>query len=111
MNLRQLYDHAKADPNSIVMDMGEPNPLIISENHALCEMEDGSTVMKTLYVTFEYAKRHLKDLRSCDCDACQATLEAYRHNKKAFRGLTPKQMEALGSAEPIDAEGEGEWLQ
>jgi len=94
-NCRALYDRVKQDPNAIVMDVGEAHPFIIHEAHALCTLKDGSEVTKILYVTFEYVKKHLKELKACDCDACQGAVAAYRVNKKlvsAFRrGATPKE--------------------
>jgi hypothetical protein len=61
--------------------------------------EDGSQGFKTMYCTFEYVKKHLKEFKACTCDACQATLASYRINKKSMRmlkrGATPEQIAAL----------------
>src|SRR6516162_263812 len=94
-NCQELYDHAKRNPDAIVLDVGEPDPFIIHEAHLLCTRKDGSQVMKVAYMTFEYAKKHLKELKACGCEGCQGALAAYRVNKKimsAFRrGATPKE--------------------
>jgi hypothetical protein len=94
-NCQELYDRAKQNPNAIVMDVGEADPFIIHEAHALVTFKDGTQGNRVVYTTFEFAKRHLKELKRCDCEACQGTVAAYRLNKKlvsAFRrGATPKE--------------------
>jgi hypothetical protein len=82
---QELYDTVKKDPNSIVMDVGEKHPLIISEHDGVYKLADGSTVYRTLYLTLEYVKKHLRELKACPCEACQTTVAAYRLNKKALR--------------------------
>jgi hypothetical protein len=61
----------------------------------LCKMADGSERIKALYYTFEYVKKHLKELKACDCETCRNVITAYRLNKKAMRGATPEQVQAL----------------
>jgi len=86
MNCKEFYDRVKQDPTSIVMDVGEKYPLIISEHDAVCKLVDGSKAYRTLYLTFEYVKKHLKELKACPCEACQAAVASYRLNKKILRG-------------------------
>jgi len=94
---REFYDRVKKDPNAIVNDVGEPNPFIIHGAHAEVTFKDGSTGHRTVYVTFEFVKRHLKKFKSCPCGACQGAVRSYRLNKKAMRGaITPEEIEALG---------------
>jgi hypothetical protein len=99
MNMRELYDRAKKDPNAIVMDVGEEDPFIIYEAHMLCTLTDGSEVTKIVYTTFEYAKKHLKELRGCCCEGCKGAVAAYHVNKKIMRalkrGATPEEAHAL----------------
>jgi hypothetical protein len=90
-----MYDRAKKDPDGIVMDMGEAHPFIISEAHALCTLKDGSQVTRIVYLTFEYVKKHLKELKSCNCEACRDAVAAYRLNKKAMSGATHEEIAAL----------------
>jgi hypothetical protein len=99
IQIQEFYDHVKKDPDAVVMDVGEANPVIISETDYLCKMVDGSTRLKTLYCTFEYVKKHLKELKGCDCEACRSAVASYRVNKKTIRalesGATPAQIDAL----------------
>jgi hypothetical protein len=94
-NCQELYDRAKQNPNAVVMDVGEADPFIIHEAHAVVTFKDGIEGNRIIYTTFEYVKKHLKELKACDCDACQGAVAAYRVNKKlvsAFRrGATPKE--------------------
>lgn len=101
---QELYDTVKQDPNSMVMDVGEKRPLIISEHDGVFKLADGSTVYRTLYFTFEYVKKHLKEFKSCPCEGCQATVTAYRLNKKALRGrdITPEEVEAFGLVRELE---------
>jgi hypothetical protein len=92
---QEFYDRVKQDPNAIVMDVGEKHPFIIHEAHALVTLKDGSQANRVLYVTFEYVKKHLKKFKACPCKSCQDTVAAYRLNKKAMRGATPLEIEAL----------------
>jgi len=92
---QEMYDRAKKDPNGIVMDMGEAHSFIISEAHALVTFKDGSQGNRVMYLTFEYVKKHLKEVKGCDCEACRDTVAAYRLNKKAMRGATPEEIAAL----------------
>jgi hypothetical protein len=85
-NCQEFYDRVKKHPDAIVKDVGEAHPVIIHEADMLCTLKDGSQVHKTLYVTFEYVKKHLKEFKRCLCEACQGTVVAYRLNKKAMRG-------------------------
>jgi hypothetical protein len=93
--MKELYDRAKQDPNAIVMDVGETHPFIISEAHAVVTLKDGSTDTRIVCLTFEYAKKHLKELKACPCEACRDAVAAYRINKKAMRGATPEEVKAL----------------
>jgi hypothetical protein len=98
-NCQELYDRVKQDPNAIVMDVGEAHPLIIHESHALCTLADGSEVTRVMYLTFEYVKKHLRELKGCDCEGCQGAVAAYHLNKKIIRawqrGATSEEVEAL----------------
>ena len=85
-NLRELYDRVKQDPNAIVMDVGEKHPLIIHEAHAHVTYKDGTQGEKVVYAAFEYVKKHLKELKAGECEACRDAVIAYQINKKAMRG-------------------------
>lgn len=96
-NCQELYDRAKQDPNAVVWDVGEKHPFIICETHMHVTYKDGTQGEKMLYLTFEYVKKHLKELKGCNCKACRTAVMAYRLNKKARRGdITPEDVEALG---------------
>jgi len=98
-NCQELYDHAKRDPNAIVNDVGERDPFIIHEAHALVTFKDGTEGNRVIYTTFEYAKKHLKKFKACDCEACQGVVAAYQVNKKIMRafkrGATQEEAAAL----------------
>jgi hypothetical protein len=96
MTSQEFYDRAKKNPTAIVMDVGEVDPVIIFEQRMDFTRTDGSQVTKTVYVTFEYVKKHLKEIERCDCETCRGTIAAYRINKKARAGATPEEVEALG---------------
>ena len=89
---QELYGRAKKDPNAIINEVGEPDPFIIHEAHALVTYKDGSEGEKVIYTTFEFAKKHLKKLKRCGCGSCQGIIEAYRVNRKAMRCTTPKEL-------------------
>jgi hypothetical protein len=93
---QEFYDRAKKDPNAIVMDVGEVDPVIIFGAETHFTHTDGSQSTKMVYVTFEYVKKHLKELEGCDCETCPRAIAAYRINKKARAGATPEEVEALG---------------
>jgi hypothetical protein len=83
---KELYYRVKQDPNAIVMDVGEPDPVIIHEAHMLVTFKDGTEGRRIVYSTFEYVKKHLKEFKACPCEGCQEAVIAYRVNKKALRG-------------------------
>jgi hypothetical protein len=84
--MKELYDRAKQDPNGIVKDVGEEHPVIISEAHAVVTFKDGTQGTRIVYLTFEYVKKHLKELKAGECEACRDAVIAYQINKKAMRG-------------------------
>ena len=104
--MRELYNQAKQDPNAIIYDVGEAHPLIIHEAHLICEMKDGTKAMKVIYLTFEYVKKHVKELKACGCEICRDAVTAYRSNKKAMRGATPEEIETFMGADWVDADKE-----
>jgi hypothetical protein len=87
MDMQELYNRVKKHPDAIVRDVGESHPIIISETDMVLTYKDGSQGHKTVYTTFEYVKKHLKELKACPCEACQAAIASYRHNKKVIRAL------------------------
>jgi len=91
-NCQELYDRVKKHPDAIVNDVGEKHPVIISETDAVFTLTDGSKVSKTIYFTFEYVKKHLQELKRCDCEGYQSAVAAYRVNKKAMRGGKPEEI-------------------
>jgi hypothetical protein len=93
---QEFYDRAKKDPNAIVWDVGEVDPVIIIGRKIHFTRTDGSQGTKMEYVTFEFVKRNLKKIKRCGCKTCRSTIAAYRINKKARAGATPKEVEALG---------------
>jgi hypothetical protein len=97
--IQEFYDCVKKHPDAIVMGVGEPHPFIISETEYVVTYTNGSTGMRTVYLTFEYVKKHLKTLKGCDCEACRNAVAAYQVNKKTMRalksGATPEQVQAL----------------
>ena len=92
---QEYYDRVKKHPDAIVLDVGEAHPIIISQHDQVVTYTDYSEECKTIYYTFEYVKKHLKELKACDCMGCRSAVTAYRLNKKARRGATPEEINAL----------------